>query len=264
MKRLIALVFATMLSVSLSAVDLESFRFNERLLNLAAPSAPELFEDAMIFTASSKARRVGIAFGHEGYARVHWFKKLMKPVDDTEAVMAMQASGATQASGAAKPSAKAKAKEPASRDSGILFYVYQFPAGATELRYRLVVDGLWTVDPWNPVRRIDPASGIAHSVVALPAAVARGDSAAEPGALRLHYETASGESVTVAGSFNAWDPFMYELVEASPGNYALTLPLPPGTYRYAFFHRGERILDPHNSRKVYAVDGKTASEAIIR
>ena len=81
--------------------------------------------------------------------------------------------------------------------------------------------------------------------------------------LTFTYYAASGEIVTVAGSFNGWDPFMYTLREVSPGRYTLSLPLPPGTYQYAFFCRGERQLDPNNPRRVYTREGKGANEATV-
>jgi hypothetical protein len=57
---------------------------------------------------------------------------------------------------------------------------------------------------------------------------------------------------------------MYELRETSPGRYHLDLPVPPGTYLYAYYYRGERILDPFNQRKVYTKDGKTASQVTVQ
>jgi hypothetical protein len=68
----------------------------------------------------------------------------------------------------------------------------------------------------------------------------------------------------VAGSFNGWDPFMYELVESPAGTYSLCLPLPPGKYQYSFFHRGERWLDPYNPSRVYSHDGIPVSEIVIQ
>jgi hypothetical protein len=56
---------------------------------------------------------------------------------------------------------------------------------------------------------------------------------------------------------------MYELIEYPAGNYSLAIPLPPGTYQYVFFHRGERYLDPYNFRRAYTREGNAASEAVI-
>jgi hypothetical protein len=233
MKQLPVWLFAFALVSRIGALDVESIRFVDRLMAISEPVAPQLFDDAVIFTASARQRRVGVSFAHEGFGKIHWFKKLESP-------------------------------NASSKGAGVLFLAYEYPRHLKELEYRLIADGLWTVDPWNLPARMDGSSGIGYSVVALPAAP-RTATAIEgaDGALRFYFETAAGESVYVAGSFNNWDPFMYELREESPGRYSLVLPLPGGTHRYAFFHRGERVLDPFNPRKVYAKDGKTASEIVV-
>jgi 1,4-alpha-glucan branching enzyme len=84
-----------------------------------------------------------------------------------------------------------------------------------------------------------------------------------PEGLKFSFRGPPGEIVTVAGNFNGWDPFMYELKESSAGFYSLTIPLPPGTYQYVFFHRGQRYADPYNPRRVYSRDGSAASEIVI-
>lgn len=235
-----------MLSIgTIGAVDTESYQFIDYLLSLSKPGRPEVFEDGVIFTAPSSYRRVGIAFAHEGFAQVYWFRKLLLPKDNPTPE-------------------EEKKKQALYTDSGILFHVYTLPEHIRELEYRLVIDGLWTSDPGNPEYRMD-ASGLIHSVVSVPD-LAKSPSTfdAPPGSLSFIYTGPPGESITVAGDFNGWDPFMYTLSEKTPGHYSLTLPLPPGTYQYVFFHRGQRLLDPHNPNRVYTKDGKIASVALIR
>jgi len=155
-------------------------------------------------------------------------------------------------------------REPIYVDSGILFFSYNFPQDLKELEYRMVIGGLWTTDPFNPRTRTN-AAGISVSVFQIPEmrkAVSTFDAPA--GSLLFSYSAPSGELITVGGTFNGWDPFMYRLRETSPGNYSLVLPLPPGTYHYVFFHRGQRILDPNNTNKVYTRDGKIASSAVVK
>jgi hypothetical protein len=65
--------------------------------------------------------------------------------------------------------------------------------------------------------------------------------------------------VTVAGSFNAWDPFIHELYEIAPGVYELSLQLPPGEYHYVFVYRGNRVPDPLNRQLLYGADGRPVS-----
>jgi hypothetical protein len=247
MKKLMIIMLLTVIIGSIGAADTESYQFIDHLLGLTAPKAPEVFEDTVIFTASSSYRRVGVAFAHEGFKKVYWFKKLMVSNEN------------------ASPWINEKPPKDLYVDSGILFYVFTIPEDLTvELEYRLIIDGLWVQDPLNPQARRDGASGIARSVVALPR-IKRPDSPnrGPEGTLNFTFYAESGETVTVAGTFNNWDPFMYELREVSPGRYALSLPLPPGTYQYTFFYRGERRLDPNNPRRVYTREGKAANEAAV-
>ncbi|MDR2158542.1 MAG: glycogen-binding domain-containing protein [Treponema sp.] len=248
MKTITAAVLLILNIGFLRAADTESYEFIDRLLSLTGPGAPEVYEDAVIFTASAANRRVGIAFAHEGFSRVHWFRKLLVPQDPGEGLIP-----------------KDKRVPDPYRDSGILFHVQQVPENMQELEYRLIIDGLWTADPANPRRRIDAVSALANSVVSLPVVKKNpGPLSGPPGALSFAFKGPPGETVTVGGSFNGWDPYMYELKENPPGYYTLTLPLPPGRYQYVFFHRGERRLDPYNFNRVYTKEGKTASEIVIQ
>jgi hypothetical protein len=243
----LAIVFFVSLALPLMGADLESPEFFDRLLTLPQTAGPEVFEDAVIFTASSSHRRVGVALAVEGFARVHWMRQLLLVQDPQDAPI---------------PPGK-KVPDPY-RDSGLLFYVYQAPEGLEEIEYRLVIDGLWTTDPANPKTRRNEVSGITSSLVTLPHVEKNPVLHENPkGVLRFSFKGPPGELVTVAGSFNSWDPFMYELREYPRGTYTLSLPLPPGTYQYLFFHRGERFLDPYNSRRAYTRDGSIASEVII-
>jgi hypothetical protein len=145
MKTITAVSLLFLIIGNTEALDTESYRFIDYLLNIEGPGAPRIFEDGVIFTAPSLYRHVGIAFAHEGFSKVYWFKRLMTPDPDAEP----QKRGVLY------------------RDSGILFYAYSVPAGLAEIEYRLVIDGLWTIDPANPRYRIDSA-GLSRSLVAVP------------------------------------------------------------------------------------------------
>ena len=234
---------------TIEAIATESYQFINHLLIMQSPRGPEVFEDGVIFTAPSTPRRVGISFAHEDFAKVHWFEKMLKAKDELT-----------------PEEEKSKNEEDRYRDSGILFHVLKtVPPEIRELEYRLVIDGLWTTDPLNPQYHIDQKSGIVRSMIVMPE-FKKVPTAFDgpPGTLTFNYQAPSGETVTVAGSFNGWDPFMYELRETKPGVYSLTLPLPPGTYHYVFFHRGQRILDPYNHNRVYTTEGIAATEAVVR
>jgi hypothetical protein len=247
MKRYITAVLLIVCIGTLWAVDLESYEFIDYLLSLPGPGAPTIYEDAIIFTASSAYSRVGIAFAHEGFARVHWLQKLRIPKDSAEIT--------------ANP--KNKNFDPY-MDSGILFHVEIIPDDMRNIDYRMIIDGLWTTDPMNP-NGTAGSGGLFHSRVSVPARP-RPHSTLDspPGQLRFNFAAPSGEIITVAGTFNNWDPFMYEMRETSAGFYTLTLPLPPGIYQYVFFYRGERYLDPYNTAAVYSREGKSVSQVQVR
>ena len=64
--------------------------------------------------------------------------------------------------------------------------------------------------------------------------------------VRFIFYAPSAHSVTIAGSFNQWDPGAAPLVPtATPGIWTTTLALPLGQHQYAFLVDGERwVVDP--------------------
>jgi hypothetical protein len=251
MKRIVIISILTLVitffNTPLEAADWETYQLIDRLLTIQEPGEPVIFEDAVIFTASSGYRRVGVAFAHEDFAVVYWFRKLLIPQDPV---------------GAPIPPGS-KTSDPY-KDSGILFFVYQVPETISLLEYRLIVNGLWVTDPYNPKIRKDPVSGLILSALTIPAA--KRDPyplKGLPQGLYFNFKGPPGETVTVAGDFNNWDPFMYELTESPAGEYSITIPLPPGIYQYVFFNRGQRYPDPYNPKRIYARDGSAASEIIV-
>jgi hypothetical protein len=241
------LTLLTVIIGSIGALDTESYQFIDRLLTLPGPREPILFDDGVIFTAPSSYRRVGIAFAHEGFSRVYWFKKLLSNRNEPP-----------------PPDPKSKKPPGIYTDSGILFYAHTVPRGMKELEYRLIIDGLWTTDPLNPLKQLDPQSGMLRSVVrAKSEKIISAPPEDPPGIRTFRFRSDPGETVTLAGNFNGWDPFLYTLNETRPGEYSITLPLPPGTYQYVFYLRGERFIDPENPRRAYTMEGKPASETIL-
>ena len=246
MKIFIRAVLLTLIIGNIQAVDIGSLQFIDHIRTVTEPRRPEIFENGVLFTASSSHRRVGISFAHEGYARVHWFRPLMIPRDSADFIVDGRFD---------------RRLEP-NIDSGIKFHIEPIPADARNMDYRLIIDGLWTTDPLNPISVKGP-SGIVKSRINLPERPRPFQYATQPGTFRFSFRAPPGERITVAGSFNNWDPFMYVLRETSPGFYTLTLPLPPGSFQYVFFHRGEQIPDPMNPRRLFSREGSIVSEAIV-
>ena len=231
---------------NIGAVDIESYQFVNHIRNLSQPGRPEIFEDSVLFTAPSSYKRVGISFAHDNYTKVHWFQRLMVPKDPADLLV----------------NGKVNAKIDPYEDSGILFHFEPIPVDLKNMDYRLIIDGLWTTDPTNPNRVYGP-SGIAASRFPLPERHITSVVQTTPGVYVFSYHAPSGETITVGGSFNNWDPFMYELRETIKGFYTLSLSLPPGNFQYVFFHRGEQIPDPANTRRLFSRDGRIVSEATV-
>jgi len=231
---------------NIGAVDIESYQFIDYLRSISAPGKPEIFEGGVVFTAPSSHNRVGISFAHEGYAKVHWLKRLMIPRDISELMI----------------KGKISKKLNPNEDTGIMFHYETIPEDLKNMDYRMIIDGLWTRDPLNPISATG-SSGIVESRVPLPAKPKNHQNAPPPGSYRFSYQASPGETITLGGTFNNWDPFIYELRETSPGFYSLTLPLPSGTFQYVFYHRGEPIPDPANPRSRFSREGMVVSEAVM-
>ncbi len=62
----------------------------------------------------------------------------------------------------------------------------------------------------------------------------------------LSFSAPSAKSVSIAGSFNRWDPQINALTGPDrDGVWAIVLPLPPGRYEYRFVVNGKDwFLDP--------------------
>ncbi len=164
---------------------------------------------------------VGIAFGHEDFARIH----------------------------------------PMERNPAGIFYLVlpqdQLPAAPEPVTYRFMVAGNLYSDPRNPdLMEVEGGGGVLASRIVLkprpqrlasPVIVGlRSDGTAE-----VTLQLIAGplvRSVRVAGSFNSWDPtgFVLSPVPDNPQTRAITLVLPPGRYFYQFVVDGEWIADPLN------------------
>lgn len=201
---------------------------------------PRVLEEAVIFTWEGPGftRYVAAAFAHEGFQQLHPF-------------VVRQREG--------RPD---------------LFYlVYPVRPDMELLEYRLVVDGVWLVDPRAPQVRRDRMGVSLGQIPLLEPPVYRvtsprpnGDGTVTfffaldlriAGSLetldqrQISLENFPNPRITVAGSFNGWDPFAHRLHRSTgrPGFWEVTVPVPPGDHFYFFLIDGERVLDPINLQR---------------
>jgi len=224
----VALALAVVAGRGLYAFDVTSVKLHLYLSGLKQAQAPAVVEEHLVLSASGPYRFVGAAFSHEEWGAIHAFEL---------------------------------------NRNGIFVLAIPVPYGeAATVRYRLILDGLWAADPLNPGVERDRATGTALSLAYLPGrprtVLGVWNPADEKGA-SFYFEGEPGQLVTVAGSFNGWDPFIHELEETSPGRYELRLLLPPGDYYYVFVYRGERIADPLNQGRVFGKDNRPISTITI-
>jgi len=236
MKRITSILCALVAAASLgaSAAGIESVTLNNLMAGITRAREPVVSGRYIVFTASGDARFTGIAFDFERYRQTHPFQRLVRRDADGKQI------------------------------ENLLFYIAEIPPETSEVRYRMVIDGLWTTDPLNSETAYDFANGM--SVSRLPVTPYEVFKTAQrpAGAVRFTWEGQSGKRIGLAGSFNGWDPFMYEMEELEPGKYELDLPLPAGTWYYAYFEGTDQLADPNNDDRAYTRDGRVASVVTVR
>jgi len=238
MKRIyIALAAIIYLALPASGAEIEAIAYQNLVATITTVRAPVVSGKYIIFTAPGSVRHTGIAFEHEKYGQIHSFQRIVH---------------------------RDELGEPQKDDDGklrevILFYIAQIPPGMSEIRYRMVIDGLWTTDPLNKAIAYDYTNGMDISVLPVDYYEVFQTNSVNRGQVRFACESAPGTAVTLAGTFNNWDPFMYEMTETSAGHYELVLPLPRGTWYYAYFEGAKQLPDSTNHERVYTRDGRVAS-----
>lgn len=203
----------------------ESIDLHLHLISMKDARAPEIFEDKLILSVKGPWRSVEAAFESEGFTTLHPYLR---------------------------------------NGQGVFLLVLPLPLKAkSPIAYRLVVDGAWMADPLNPLR-VETRSGVLVSLAQVPylSDESRGvyrilDEDGHTAHFLLKAEP--GMVVTLAGTFNNWDPFLYELEEDSPGVYRLDLSLLDGIHYYAFYYDGEAHADPLNTERATAPSGEVVS-----
>jgi 1,4-alpha-glucan branching enzyme len=71
------------------------------------------------------------------------------------------------------------------------------------------------------------------------------------------------QAVSVAGSFNNWDPNRNAMCKGQRGIWKATIWLPPGRYEYRFVADGQWLSDPRAKESVPNSFGSTNSVVVI-
>lgn len=242
MKRIALFLAGLVALVPLFGADIEPVAYSNLVAGISRARSPVVSGKYIIFTARGTARYTGISFDHEQYRTVWPFKRIVRKDEKGEPVR----------------------DETGKPLENVLFYIAEVPPETTEIRYRMVIDGLWTTDPLNPSSAYDYANGMMVSTLAVDRYEVFTTSIRKNTGVRFACISEPGKTVRLAGSFNNWDPFMYEMTETKDGYYELALPLPAGTWYYAYFTGTEQIPDSLNPDRVYTKDGRVASVIEVR
>ena len=214
---------------SAAPVNFQNFELDTLLHNIEKPGRPIVTEDYIIFTANTSNRSVGIAFDFENYQVIHPFQILSSTDEEGNSTRKH------------------------------LFYCYQRQHRFDTLKYRLVIDGLWTTDPLNPNKEYDENVNLYFSKLENLGQIKIVTEATKSDTVKFIYKGESGLKLNLAGTFTNWDPWIYQLEEIQPGLYELELPLTRGTYYYNYYLGLTPILDNTNPQKIYTTDGRSAS-----
>ncbi|MCR5217161.1 MAG: glycogen-binding domain-containing protein [Treponema sp.] len=227
-------MFFALAAVSFASSDEEKWNYSILVSQIDSVQEPYLSGNSVIFTAREDARHVGIALDYENFSQIHSFsKKVMK--DEFNNVT-----------------------------SSFYFYVLELPKNVQEFKYRLVIDGLWTMDPLNSNSVFDPDSNLMLSVFDAGREIPEITEEKASGTVRFVYKGESGRHIRLGGSFTNWDSWIYELKEVSPGLYQLDLALPPGTYQYCYYSGIKSFVDKTNPERCYSNEGKEASLLVVK
>lgn len=228
----IVIVFLSFLSGSpapLFAQDEVDMKTHLLITGLKEARPPRLWRGELFlsYKASRPVRKVAASFSFENYARSHYFQR---------------------------------------NKEGVFFLLHPLPATEDEIEYRLIVDGLWQADPFNPQKRRNDA-GIEFSRFVLPEAPAFQYNVSpvlhKNGRVQFIYKSQQDLRVFLAGSFNQWDPFMYKMDQIEKGVYGITLRLSPGVHHYQFIVNGNKVLDKLNFQRSYDSEGREVSSFFL-
>ena len=140
---------------------------------------------------------------------------------------------------------------------GLFFVKVNLPHRVGKVKYRLVVDGIWTNDEYNKNVEVNKDSipfsiidiGVENSYSSLRNPIDSSNSRE----VEIFYIGRPGQIVTIAGNFNNFNPFLNRLIEQEPykGIYTIKLKdLPKGRIYYYFVDSGNKVIDKNNVNRI--------------
>lgn len=208
-----AIMLLLFFSSALFGLDDIELSHSIEMANRARSGPPVVLHRSILFTYSQRSytRYVGIAFDFEDYQSIHSFRR---------------------------------------NEHDVFVFLLDPPENLTDLKYRIVVDGLWMPDPHNPNQVRDHKGNLlSRFTFEIPQKMVLQSPVIKPDrTVEFIMRYAEGARVFLTGDFTNWEPFMIEMEEVSPGLYAVARQFPPGSYDYCFVAGGAKVTDPLNPR----------------
>lgn len=220
MKKLFILSQFLLFMISMPLTAIENLPLHLKIMSTHKAVEPQIWNNNIFLTAAPEKRTnfVGVAFDYESYSVIH-------PYEINE--------------------------------SGVFIYSAGAP-DKREIRYRLIIDGLWMADPLNN-ENIKDEYGILVSILHTeePSFIhVKGPVSDENGKTVFTIRSTPDSTVSIVGTFNGWDPYMTPMKERSPGVYIADVKLRDGAYYYYFIIDGEKAMDPMNFARARNREGE--------
>ena len=222
-------LFVSQASAKEAAPVTDTYEYDLTLTDIAGIRAPYISNNYIVFTAPVESNSIGIAFDYEEFRTIHYFQ-LRKNYGYEGDVT-----------------------------SSYYFYITEVPKKLSRVSYRLIIDGLWTIDPRNPNVSYNRVENYALSYIDLPPEEIEITEKLENGMTRFICHTESGKKIRLGGTFTNWDSWIYEMKETVPGRYEIEIPLHPGTYYYSYYSGITPFIDETNPNRGYSSDGRVVS-----
>ena len=212
----------------------DTYEYDLTLTNINGVKPPYVANNYIVFTAPVTANSIGIAFDFEEFRQIHYFQLRKNYSPEGEVT------------------------------SSYYFYITEAPKKLPRVCYRLIIDGLWTVDPNNEHISYNENENYALSCIDLPPADIEITEKLDTGLTHFVCHTESGQKIRLGGTFTNWDSWIYEMRETLPGKYEIDIPLHPGTYYYSYYNGITSFPDDTNPSRGYANDGRIVSCITVR
>ncbi|WP_407428582.1 isoamylase [Treponema sp.] len=207
----------------------DTYEYDLTLNNISGVKPPYIDNNYIVFTYPVSVNSIGVAFDFEDFRQIHYFK-LRKNYSYEGDVT-----------------------------SSYYFYILEAPKKLNRICYRLIIEGIWTVDPQNQNTVYNEKENYSLSYIDLPPAEIEITEKLDSGLTHFVCHTKAGQKIRLGGTFTNWDSWIYEMKETVPGKYEIDIPLHPGTYYYSYYNGITAFLDETNPLHGYSSDGRVVS-----